>query len=131
MKYYIYYIIQAADGSIPKTKGTMKTKNVPWWNDTLKVASKLKKIASRRYHLTKLNADKIAFNRARAHFRHLIKISKRDSWREYITSINEKTHMNKIWKKIQKIQGKYSESKQPILGIGNGLISDPNEVADV
>ena len=42
----------------------------------------------------------------RAKTRTTIKISKRKSWRSYVSKINHKTHIKKVWDMIRKISGK-------------------------
>ena len=123
-------IITSATQSIPKTKGILITKRVPWWNNELNTAVKTKKDALRRYSQTKLVEDKIQFNKARARVRYLIKISSTLSWRNYVSSINERTPIGKIWKRISRILGKRTGMHRPILENDNGNITDPKEVAN-
>ena len=129
--YIVQTITRAATRSIPKTRGIPLTKCVPWWNNDLEKAKVEKNRALRRFYQSKLNADKIQFNRARAKFRFLIKTSRTNSWREYCSTINENTPLPTVWKRIHKIKGKYSTMKQPILQINNNLVADPRDVANI
>ena len=42
----------------------------------------------------------------RAKARRTIKISKRKSWRSYVSKINHKTPIKKVWDMVRKISGK-------------------------
>ena len=117
--------------SVPKTKGILKTRRVPWWNIELAAAIIDKKTALRLYRRTKLVNDKIAFNRARAKVRYLIKSSTTISWKKYVSSINEKTPLGRVWAKIGKIRGKRTGIRKPILETDNGTVADPKEVANI
>ena len=130
VKYLTDKIISSADEHIPKSKGIMKTKQVPWWNLQLKNEITNKKRALKLYNNTKLLQDKIEYKRLRARVRYLINKSKKDSWKKYVSSINERTPINETWKKIAKITQKYKGTQKPILQTPNGVISDPTEVAN-
>ena len=130
VEYFTDTVISSATASVPKSKGILRTKRVPWWNGELNAATKTKKAALRRYTRTKLVLDKISFNRARAKVRYLIKISCILSWRNFVSSINERTPMSKIWNKISKILGKRTGMRRPMLENGRGNITNPKEVAN-
>ena len=130
VEYFTNTLITAADTAIPKTSGRLRTKPVPWWNNDLRVAHSTKRAAMRRYYRTRLVEDKIAFNRARAHFHYLQKTARRDSWQRYVSKINERTPINKVWSMIKKIQGRYTGIKRPVLQHNGVLISDACDVAD-
>jgi len=123
-------IITAANSSIPKTGTTLRTKCVPWWNRELEAASREKKIATRRYYQTKLDQDKITFMIARSKMRHLVKTSQKNSWKQYVSTLTDTTPINKVWKRVKKINGKYTGMKRPILKEGNVLITGAREVAN-
>ena len=130
-KYIIETISRASKNSIPLTKGSQYTRKVPWWNSDLDEAVAIKKRATRRYHRTRLIIDKIAFKRACAKVRFLVKSARQNSWKNYVTTLNERTPLNKVWKRIKKIQGNFKGSNAPILSINNQIISEPKEVANV
>ena len=128
--YFNQVIIYAANESIPKTRDVLRTKEVPWWNVPLNNAVRDKKFAMRRYYASRLVADKIAFQRARARARYLLKISQAASWKKYVSSLNERTPMSAIWQKIGKIRGKHTGLRMPALDNDGVLLTDPHDVGN-
>ena len=125
-------IIDAAEQSIPKTKGGLFRKCVPWWNPEIGAARKEKRKLQRQYYRTRLIEHREEFTRARAKFRYLVKQSRQKSWRDYISSINSSTPINKVWAKIDKIRGKHASHRTPMLQNPDGsLITDPHEVGNI
>ena len=84
----------------------IKKKSNPWYNDECKEAIKTRKKALNKFkkYPTKDNLNQVKVFRAKA--RRTIKISKRRSWRSYVSKINHKTPIKKVWDMIRKISGK-------------------------
>ena len=55
----------------------------------------------------------------------------RESWRKYVTTINPFTPITTVWKKIQKIAGKYSPNVAPVLHYQGEDVGDPGKVANI
>ena len=98
-------LIDISTKCIPKTS-TNPTKSNPWYNDECKEAIKTRKKALNKLkkYPTKDNLNEVKVFRANA--RRTIKISKRKSWRSYVSKINHKTPIKKVWDMIRKISGK-------------------------
>ena len=98
-------LIDISTKCIPKTS-TNPTKSNPWYNDECKEAIKTRKKALNKFkkYPTKDNLNEVKVFRAKA--RRTIKISKRKSWRSYVSKINYKTPIKKVWDMIRKISGK-------------------------
>ena len=98
-------LIDISTKCIPKTS-TNPTKSNPWYNDECKEAIKTRKKALNKFkkYPTKDNLNEVKVFRAKA--RRTIKISKRKSWRSYVSKINHKTPIKKVWDMIRKISGK-------------------------
>ena len=77
-----------------------------WYNDDCKVAIKQHKQAISKFKRSPNtnNYDDIKVFRAKAH--RTIKLSKRKSWRSYVSKISHKTPIKKVWDMIRKISGK-------------------------
>ena len=106
---------------IPKTS-TNPSKSNPWYNDDCKEAIKQRKKALNKFkkYPTKDNLNNVRVFRARA--RRTIKKSKRKSWRSYVSKINHKTPIKKVWDMIRKISGKtkspsYTHLNHPVTEI--------------
>ena len=85
---------------------TNPTKSNPWYNDDCKEAIKQRKQALSKFKRSPNtnNFNDIKVFRAKAST--TIKISKRKSWRSYVSKINHKTPIKKVWDMIRKISGK-------------------------
>ena len=102
-------LLDITNKSIPKTSTNPK-KNKPWYNDECKDAIKQRKQALSKFcrYPTKENLNNVKNFRAKA--RRTIKASKRKSWKSYVSNLNYKTPIKKVWDMIRKISGK---SKSP------------------
>ncbi|MES9951106.1 MAG: reverse transcriptase domain-containing protein [Candidatus Thiodiazotropha sp.] len=102
-------LIEISDKCIPKTS-TIKSKSRPWYNDDCKEAIRQRKQALSKFckSPTKEKLNDIKVFRAKA--RRTIKASKRKSWQTYVSKLNHRTPVKKVWDMIRKISGK---SKSP------------------
>ena len=102
-------LLEISNKSIPKTSTNPK-KSKPWYNDECKDAIKQRKQALSKFckYPTKENLNQVKNFRAKA--RRTIKASKRKSWKSYVSNLNYKTPIKKVWDMIRKISGK---SKAP------------------
>ena len=121
----------AAVQSISQTAGQVHGRPVPWWNAECKLVNIERKRALRRYQRTRLLVDKIAYSRARAKARLVKRRAKRSSWQQYVTTINSKTSATKVWKRINKTQGKYSTNPAPTIQSGGNVIIDQQAVSNL
>ena len=98
-------LIDISEKCIPKTWTNPKKSN-PWYNDDCKEAIKQGKDTLSRFckFPTKDNLNTYRVFRAKA--RRTIKSSKRKSWRTYVSNLNYKTPIKKVWDMVRKISGK-------------------------
>ena len=77
-----------------------------WYDDDCKEAIKQRKETLSRFckYPTKDNLNTYRVFRAKA--RRTIKSSKRKSWRNYVSNLNYKTPIKKVWDMVRKISGK-------------------------
>ena len=102
-------LIDISDKCIPKTSINPKKSN-PWYNDDCKEAIRQRKHALSKFckYPTKENLKDVKVNRAKA--RRTIKAAKRKTWKSYVSKLNYKTPVKKVWDMVRKITGK---SKSP------------------
>ena len=102
-------LIDISDKCIPKTSINPKKSN-PWYNDDCKEAIRQRKHALAKFckYPTKENLKDVKVNRAKA--RRTIKAAKRKTWKSYVSKLNYKTPVKKVWDMVRKISGK---SKSP------------------
>ena len=98
-------LIKISKECIPQT-WTNPTKSNTWYNDDCKEAIKQRKQALSKFKRSPNanNFNDIKVFRAKA--RRTIKLSKCKSWRSYVSKINHKTPIKKVWDIIRKISGK-------------------------
>ena len=116
--------------TIPRSTGMFIRRPVPWWNAKCKVAHRTMRTAKTRYRRHNSCNYKIEYHKARAQFRLIIKKSRKNCWSIFLSSINAKTPLILVWKKVRKISGKFVPSKPPVLKINNEKIAEPQVVAD-
>ena len=98
-------LMNISNKCIPKTSTNPKKCN-PWYNEDCKKAIKQRKHALSRFckYPTKENLNNVKIHTAKA--RRTIKASKRNSWKVYVSKLNHKTPIKKVWDTIRKISGK-------------------------
>ena len=99
-----------ADKSIPKTSGNKKAKDKPWFDDDCKTAVRKRRAAVKKFNNrpTKENLESVRIMRAKA--RRTIKQSKKRSWKSYVSKLNSRSSVKKVWDMVRKISGKRKKS---------------------
>ena len=113
-------ITEGATKSIRKSDGYYKVAPVPWWNAH---CANLKK--------ERLKAQEQTDVLVRAMFQRAQKDSQNSSWKKYISTLNSNTEDAKVWKKVDKIKGKYQPKPPPTLKVNGTTLIKPKEVASV
>ena len=120
-------VLEPAAGCIPRTSAFPRHSPVPWWSDDCKKAIRARECAFKALHRTIENL--IAFRKARAFAKRVVKDAKRDYWWKYVTSLNRLSSLSDVWARIHQISGKSSSVPLPVLRVGNRDILHPAEVA--
>ena len=123
------FLLSAASLSIPKSRPTCKHTPVPWWSEDLSAAKRDCLRAERRLKNGYSLERKIAYNRTKAKVRYLCKKAQQDCWISFISSINQRSSLHSMWKKIQKIAGRFAPQPVPALNIHGRIVTDVGEVA--
>jgi hypothetical protein len=71
----------------------------------------------------------IQLKKLRAQTKFLIKKSKKNSWKEFTSSINSKTNSSKIWNKIHSLKG-LNRNQEIHISDEQGTTSSPEDVAE-
>ena len=124
-------IKMASDLTIPTTNPDNKKYPVPWWNQECTRVQQDRKKARRKYQRSKSLADKISLNKASAISRRTLRQARKQSWQDYVSTVNSDTPINKIWKKINKISGKFSGNRTPCINNNGTMIMDHHDVANI
>ena len=121
---------EAAHLAIPTRHQSNKPK-VPWWNLECEKAINNRNAAIRKKFRTGKLEDYIKFKRLRAIARKVVNQAKREHWEKYVTSISSETPPGVVWKKVQKINGKFKPQNPPILYHNGNYTDSLEETADV
>jgi len=121
----------AANASIPRKNGKLSRPPVPWWNSECDDAKRERTRAERALRRNCNVDNKIRYSRARAVCRITFNRCRKQSWIEYLSSINSKTNINSVWTKVRKLSGKFKPQPTPmIVNDQNVLQRKPDEVAE-
>lgn len=116
-------ILQAAEESIPQSKGEGGKKNPPWWNDECWRAIRNRKAAWTRYRRSISLTNLLRFKRSRAEAQRTIRRSKKASWQEFIEGINSNVSVTDAWNKINRLLNKHGNKIVSSLKIGGNRSS--------
>lgn len=124
-------LLHASNECIPKTSGTLRRPPVPWWDADCDDLRRERLRAERAWNRSRSLAHRIRYNRARAQCRYVFTAKRRSSWISYISSINSRTSLASIWRKLRVLSGKRTLTPSPVVfDAHHELISDPALVAD-
>ena len=111
---------------------TNKTPAVPWWNADGTNCRKKRKTAEKACRSNPTIENKIACKRLRPICRKAFQQAKTESWLTYVSSINANTSMEKIWKRVQKIKGKFTRRPPTLLTNTSGIeTQNPSETSNI
>ncbi|MCL4122680.1 UNVERIFIED_CONTAM: hypothetical protein GTU68_008920, partial [Idotea baltica] len=110
-------LLSASKSAIPLSSPSPLHKIVPWWSDKCREAVALKKKATRRYQRKKSMANRVELQRCKALCRKTLKEEQRASFRRYVSAINKRTPVAKVWERVGRITRKFSYPRQPVLNI--------------
>ena len=99
------FFLQCADAAIPKSRGRKKKPPLPWWNEECRIADLERKRAERAMKRNRSIPNKIAYKRCRAVCRRTFNKCRRESWIQYVSSLNTRTSFQSVCKKVNKISG--------------------------
>ena len=155
--FLVKFITDAADKSIPKSASCSVKRCVPWWSDSLQHLVKEKTTVGRRIDTLNKRFKKLScrqvrhpldlhqmvtltfelsvlkphFNKLSAQFRKEVIKGKIVSWQTYVSTLTERTPIQKIWEKFRKINGAYTKSPRHPLLYNGDRISDNKDIANV
>ena len=124
-------ITEITADNIPKTSPFPKGKAKPWFDEDCQAAKKERNKANRLANKHPSAANSMRARLIQARTKKLFKQKKRDSWKNYVSSVNVNTPSKKVWDMIRKITGKNVASPMHHLKDDNGtLITDRVEIAN-
>ncbi|WP_143557734.1 hypothetical protein [Solemya velum gill symbiont] len=94
-----------ADGSIPKTSGKSIAWGNPWFNDDCKEVIAQRKRDLRHFKQEPTSANLGAFQISRAQARRTVCQTRKNSWRDYVSRLNNRTSPKSVWRTIRSMNG--------------------------
>ena len=123
-------LIQIANNNIPKTSNVKAKPSKPWIDEECKVLIRERKKAQRfnERHPSVPNSIRSKFLQAQS--RKIFRRKKRQTWRNYVSSITSKTKCKKVWAMVKKLTGKNIPKHMHHLKDAQGnLITNPEDIA--
>lgn len=124
-------LTQSANKYIGTAKQNSKHSPVPWWNSECEEAIKLSKQAFNKLKRHKTEHNSIEFQRLRAKARYVIKQSKRQSWMDFVSTIDSSTPITTVWKKVKRVSGSATDKSIHFLELNNNIFRSNQEISDV
>lgn len=124
-------ISAAAASAIPKKGIGLQRKAVPWWSKECDEAIKERNSAFRLLRRYPTVDNLIQYKRCRALARRVIKSAKRDSWREYCSSLSGDTPISQLWSTVRRMNGIGKKVDIPVLVVGASTAMTPAEKANL
>ena len=103
-------LLEIADKTIPKTSTSSKVKK-PWYDDECRNARKQRLKSEKFYRRFPISRNHSTLRIARAKARRTVKSKRKEYWRNFVSKLNNRTPISKVWNMINKIRGKGSNVK--------------------
>lgn len=127
---FTHIILEAADNSIPRTRGSTNKRQVPWWDAECRKALQASKQAFNKYKRHATYDNIIEYKKCRSHARRTFKYKKQLSWKNYVSSMNGSTSISEAWKKINKIRGTTYRATISSVVSENQIVTDSKSIAE-
>lgn len=127
---FIRSMLDVADSTIPKTCAKPKRIHKPWFTDECQraIINRKRTLARFKVHATTSSLDAVRQSRAQA--RRTLRQAKKDSWRKYVSKLNTRTPVKKVWQMVARIAGKQQPSTVSHLEVNGTSVDEPQQIAD-
>ena len=123
-------LYKIAEKTIPKMSTKTKKKKKPWFNDDCKTYIQKRRQALRQFNTRPMHQNLENFCVFRAKARRTIRDSKRKSWKQYVSKLNSRTSIKKVWDMVRKIQGKGKSASVNHLKKNNTHVTAKKDIAN-
>ena len=123
-------LINIAEEPVPKTATKAKKSKKPWSTENFKIAIKQRKRALRQFNNRPTHDNLNNYRIFRAKARRTIKESKKKSWKQYVSKLNSRTSIKKVWDMVRKIQGKRKSSSLGHLNVNNKQVTSKKDISN-
>ena len=126
---FLQTLLEICQKHIPKTSPKPR-KNKIWFSGECDEAIRKKKAAYRKAVDNNTLENKIQYRKARAEARRCLRESKRHSFRHLISKINHQTPINKVFKIVNKLKGKNTDTIQHVRKLDGTTAETPTDIAN-
>ena len=130
LSFFSEKLLEIADKCIPTSSGKSKKRKRPWFNQECLDAINNRKKALSKFKKYATSENFINFKHKKAQARRVVRNSKKLSWQNYVSTLNNQTPMKKVWDMVNKISGKYSKNCLNMLNKDGNTVCDPGDIAD-
>lgn len=123
-------LLDAAKKSIPRSSLSTKTIRKPWFNSTCKTVVAERKKALRAFVSAPSPQNLTNLKILQAKARRILRASKRESWQQYVSSLNTHTPVKKAWDMVRKISGKRPTTSVSHLLVNNTRVTETKDIAN-
>lgn len=120
----------AAETAIDYKKRNSKKRTLSWWTKKCNEVVKQNHKAYNKYKKHNTVENLIELKKTRAVAKRVIKDSKKETWKNYVTQINKDTPMKEVWDKVRRLKGQQTSSPTSALIIENTIITDPQDISN-
>ena len=123
-------LIRVAKSCIPQRSGQAKY-SCPWWTEECKQAIRDRKKALNRFRRSHLTATLMAYKRAKAKARQVVRRAKKESWEKLLHMFSHRTPVHELWALIRKFTKKERIQRTlPVLDVGGTVLDNPYDVGN-
>ena len=119
-----------AEKNIPKTSAVPKRFNKSWFSDICKDAIKEHNRALEMFKCEPTEGKLNAYRIARAKARRDIQLSKKTSWRNYVSKMNSQRSVKSVWNRIRKIKGNNTSNTVHHLYVNDRDVTSHRDIAN-
>ncbi|GBM42510.1 putative RNA-directed DNA polymerase from transposon X-element [Araneus ventricosus] len=130
LNHIVNIIIEAADSSIPKTSGTRRKQNKPWWDADCQHAYKRQRKAWDAFRRYPTTDNFINFKKSKAVSRRTQRRSRRVSWLKFVSSITSTISSRQLWNKVKIASGISPPNAVSVLIHNGNTISSLKDIAN-
>ena len=119
-----------AEETIPKISAVPKRFNKPWFSDICKDAINERNSALERSKREPTEGNLNDYRVTRAKARRDVILSKKTSWRNYISKLNSQASVKSVWNRIRTIKGKESTNSIHDLSVNDRDVTSHRDIAN-
>ena len=127
---FVSTMLDIANSSIPRTHAKPKHVHKPWFTDECQQAIINRKKTLAKYKIQATSASLVAVRKSRAQARRTLRQAKKSSWTNYVSKLNTRTPVKKVWQMVARIAGKPEPRTVSHLEVNGTSVEEPQHIAN-